>query len=268
MNYFFFLYASLSMFFFVPCDFSHALVPHHAYYNVALVSANSKSEVIGAEGTMELKMADVCEGWTIEQQSETTLSLREAAVEVMSSHYVAWESKGGNQLRFYANRALNGITAENIKGEANFDVDGGESHIEFQKPEVLRVSMAPGTVPPLKHLMRLLNAAKTGHDMVSSDVFDGSSFGNSVHIDTFIAKQKPYCSIKKMKDLKGPVYPMQLAVYGIEAKEALPNLEIQQNFYPNGVMCSYTVNFGNFKVKGTLQQVDYLPQASCQRIKS
>lgn len=263
-----FLYAFLALFFFALCDYSQALVPHHAHYTVALVSATSNSQVIGAEGTMELKMADVCDGWTVEQKSDTTLSLREDIVDVLSSHYVAWESKEGDRLRFYANRAHNGITSDNIRGEANFDGAGGESQIEFQMPETLSVSVVPGTVPPLKHLMRLLNAAKSGQEMVSSEVFDGSSFGNPVHIDTFITKQKPSCSIEKNHNLKGPVYPMQLALYGIEVKDSLPNLEIQQNFYANGVMCSYTVNFGDYKVQGTLQEVEYLPQASCQRIKS
>jgi hypothetical protein len=263
-----FLYAILVLVFLGDCTIAQALVPHHAHYKVALVSATRDSEVVAAEGTMELKMADVCDGWTVEQKTNTTLSLREVAVDVLSAQYVAWESKRGDKLRFYVNRAHNGIISENIKGEANFNVNGGGSQIDFQMPEVLSVGGIPGTVPPIKHLMRLLKAAQSGQEVVSSEVFDGSSFGNPVHIDTFITKQKPYCSLKKKKDLKGPVYPMQLAVYGGEAQDTLPSLEIHQNFYANGVMCSYTVDFGDYKVKGTLDQVEYLTKASCQRIKS
>jgi hypothetical protein len=259
-----FLTVSIVLFFCGECNFSQALVPHRAHYKVTLLFAATDSEVVDVEGTMELKMADVCDGWTIEQKSYTTLALKLMPQEVMSAHYVAWESKAGDKLRFYINRVYNGIISEDIKGEANFAMKEGKSQVNFYKPEALSISILPGTIPPIKHLMRLLSAAQSGQEVVNSEVFDGSSVSNPVHIDTFITKKKPSCSKIEGKNLRGPVYPMQLAVYSLEDKDALPRLEIHQNFYTNGVMCSYTINFGDYKIKGILEQIEYLPQTSCQ----
>lgn len=262
----FILYPALGLVLLGICDFANALVSHRAHYKISLVSKERDSKVVGAEGTMVLEMRNMCDGWSVEQKSDTTLFLNASDDENLSSHYVAWESMDGDKLRFFTSRSRNGMLFEDVNGEAEFNLEGGEGKISFNTPESISLAVKPGTIPPIKHLLSLLKAAGSGQEMVSNEVFDGSSFSDAVQINTFITKQKKQCGKEKhVKGLKGPVYPMQLAVYATASLNALPSFEISQKFYKNGVMCSYTVNFGDYKVAGTIDRVEYLPQKPCKK---
>ncbi len=175
------------------------LTPHRAYYRIKLVSKQQGSDIIDAYGLMTLEMDDVCEGWTIEQQSITTIQFSNRPVETLQANYAAWESKSGDRLKFYAKRIYNNRNRERVKGEAIFAADGQQGQITFTKPERATLPMNEGTLPPIKHLQHLIDSANNGDNMVSQKVFDGCVYGVPVAINTFIGGQKPTCHVEAAK---------------------------------------------------------------------
>ena len=176
----------------------------------------------------------------------------------MRSQYVAWESEDGEELKFRTERVYNESVHDTINGSAGFTKQGGS--ITYITPEPTKIKMDPGTLPPIAHMKKLLESARTGENSVSQQVFDGSFYGNPVQINTFIGKKKEKCSATLESDT---VWPMSLAVYAMPSKLATPNFEITQAIASNGIMCSYTIDFGNYTVEGTLEKIEYLPTKTC-----
>src|SRR5690606_13171709 len=114
--------------------------------------------------------------------------------------------------------------------------------------------------PPIAHMKKLIESAQSGEISVSQQVFDGSFYGNPVQINTFIGKKKGTCS-RSLND--EPVWPMNLAIYAMPSVLATPNFEITQAIASNGVMCSYVIDFGDYKVQGILEKLEYLPESPC-----
>ncbi len=254
----------MGILFFTYITPTYAIISHRAYYKVTLLSVNPDSEILDANGEMVIEMEDVCDGWTIEQKSWTNILLKTQPSESLKATYVAWESKAGDKLRFFAHRAFNNKIFEDVSGEARFTKAGGvKGHINFTKPKKMRLPIKSGTLPPITHLHFLINSAKSGQHMVSQEVFDGSFFGNPVQINTFIGIKAGTCALSKGKASQKMLWPMNLAVYGTASTRALPNFEIKQQLLDNGIMCSYIVDFGDYRMKGELIRLEYMPKNSC-----
>ncbi|MGB0935139.1 MAG: EipB family protein [Alphaproteobacteria bacterium] len=235
-----------------------AIAPHRAYYKVSMISAQDRTSIIDTKGTMTLKMDRVCDGWTIEQNSKTLTHTKMGIPEELIAHYVAWESESGDQLRFYTRRQVNSMTTERIDGVAGFGETQGT--VDFNHPEIKTFPLGKATVPPMQHLQKILSLAEKGESMTSATVFDGSYFGEPVNISVFVGKASPAC-----QQALGAVnqWPLHMAIFDQNSQDANPNFVINQNMSDNGVMCSYTIDFGDYKVRGDLQRVEYLDEKSC-----
>lgn len=234
------------------------IMPHRAVYAVKLKSAKEESNIEDTNGKMVIELKQDCNGWTLKQDSASVIDVKSMPTEIMRSLYVAWESNDGKHLKFHTERIYNESIKDTVGGSAGFNKQGG--FIIYTTPQTTRVNMKPGTLPPIAHMKKLLESAQSGESTVSQQVFDGSFFGNPVQINTFIGKKKGTCSASLANE---PVWPMNLAIYAMPSVLATPNFEITQAIASNGVMCSYTIDFGDYSVQGTLEKLEYLPESVC-----
>ncbi|MEN8235981.1 MAG: DUF1849 family protein [Pseudomonadota bacterium] len=239
-----------------------SLTPHRAYYRVKLFSVKQDSDIADAQGLMVLEMEDVCNGWTIEQNSMTRVQYKSRPAEILRANYAAWESKTGDKLRFNATRTYNNRFKEGVQGQAHFSNRNGR--INFNQPERKTLPIQGGTMPPVQHIQSLLAAAHEGETMVSKHVFDGSFYGKPVTINAAIIPKKSVCGVASIKGVDKMAWPLRLAVFSSDGESSLPSFEIQQMMTDQGIMCTYRVDFGEYILEGTLEKVEFMPESACQ----
>jgi hypothetical protein len=105
----------------------------------------------------------------------------------------------------------------------------------------------------------MLTAAMKGKKVVSNIVFDGSSETHEpVQVDTVLgAAQDPKLALSN-KDLlhTKKVWPMRMAIYAVDSTGPEADYEIMQNVLDRGIIRDMTLDYGTFKVKAVLNQVE------------
>ena len=237
-----------------------SLKPHKAIYTISLQSVDSGSAISDIKGKMVIELRQDCQGWALIQDAANVMELKNAPADLMRSRYVAWESHDGKMFKFSSERVFNERVADKVDGTAGFGANGGL--ITYINPEKRQVAIEKGTLPGISHMQNLITQAKNGKAHASEIVFDGSFFGNPVQINTFIGNEKKSCANAAKAQ---SAWPMSLAVYALPSTGSNPNFEITQTLADNGVMCSYTINFGDYIVKGELERVEFIPQKRCAK---
>ncbi|MGL5720242.1 MAG: EipB family protein, partial [Alphaproteobacteria bacterium] len=116
---------------------------------------------------------------------------------------------------------------------------------------------------PTAHLLYLLGLAKKGEKFTSNTVFDGSSLEGPVEISAFIGKpHEPvgFSNLNRFKEHFGAqkFWPIRFAVYGAQSKGETPDLESAQQMLPNGLPLEYIIDYGDFRIKATLDRYELL----------
>ena len=88
---------------------SQDLVSHRAIYTMTLKSATQASDIADLNGQMFIEVADVCDGWTLEQRIALTIADFDGGVVHTYTSFVSWESKDGHRFSFEQQTRQDGI---------------------------------------------------------------------------------------------------------------------------------------------------------------
>ncbi|MFQ5957979.1 MAG: EipB family protein [Alphaproteobacteria bacterium] len=237
------------------------LVSHRAVYTMSLVSATYRSEVAQLDGRMVLRVADVCDGWTLEQRIAFRI-VDFSGTEVRSyTTFASWESKDGNSFRFEQETRRDGDTIEELSGRAEVTGDRG-GVARLSKPVEMRISLPPGTVFPSQHTEQLIARARAGDMQFSRIVFDGSTLDNPNHVSAFIGAPT---KLPAFGDDAEPqtAWPVQLAFFYIEETGPEPDVELGLLLQADGVAREVEIDYGDFTVRGELDELELLPPVRC-----
>lgn len=234
------------------------LLPHRATYSITLDKNYQDEDVAEAKGQMTIQLAKIGEGWAIEQKSTLHVYYRDGSAEQVITTLATYESMDGLKYSFNA-RTMRGDEEETISGEAILASKGGAGIVTYQQPDESTIQLPVGTIFPTHHLIHMLTAAMKGKKVVSNIVFDGSSETHEpVQVDTvFAAAQDPKLALSN-KDLlqTKKVWPMRMAIYAVDSTGPEADYEIMQNVLDRGIIRDMTLDYGTFKVKAVLNQVE------------
>ena len=237
------------------------LVSHRGVYTMRLVSSAFRSDVAQLDGRMALHVADVCDGWTVEQRIAFRI-VDFSGVEVRSyTSFTSWESKDGNRFRFEQETRRDGDTIEELSGRAELTGDqGGVAHLN--KPDEITIRLPPGTVFPSRHTEQLIAHAKAGERHFSRIVFDGSTLDNPNRVSAFIGRPM---QMPAFDDDAEPqtAWPVRLAFFYVEASKAEPDVELGMLLQADGVAREVEIDYGDFTVRGELDEFELLPPVRC-----
>jgi hypothetical protein len=233
-------------------------LPHRATYSITLDKNYYDEDVADAKGEMTIQLAKAGDGWVIEQKSTLHIYYKDESAEQVITSLATYESLDGLKYSFNA-RTLRGEEEEIISGEAILASKGGAGIVTYQQPDESEVRLPVGTIFPTQHLIYMLQAAKKGQKVVSNIVFDGSSETHeAVQVDTVLgAAQEPKLALTN-KDLfqAKKVWPMRMAIYTVDSNAPEADYEIMQHVLDHGVIRDMTLDYGTFKVKAVLIQVE------------
>lgn len=235
------------------------IAAHRATYDLALGTLRNGAEVADVRGSLAFSLSDACDGWTVEERYQLRF-LYPAGEEVeMATTFVTWEAKDGRTYRFNFRKVVNGEVEEELRGEA----DANAGVVRYVRPEESEQALPPGVSFPTAHTIELIETARSGGKFLSGMVFDGSDVEGWSEIGAAIGLGRTAEAAAAGPLTGGAYWPVRMAFFPPDAREAAPDYEMEIDLLENGVARSVVVDYGGFTVLATLREVEALPRPAC-----
>ena len=130
---------------------------------------------------------------------------------------------------------------------------------------IKQLSFNKDTLLPIEHLKKLIEAAKNEKKIFTKKVFFGNEDKEYIKIVSAFIGKKQKSKFKKFDYFKNKIiWPMKIAFYKENTKSENPDYEISLDLDEYGVVHSYKVDYGNFKIKAVLKDFNILQKESCK----
>ena len=247
------------------------VAPHRAIYDLTLLRTDEGSGVQSATGRLAFEIeGSGCEGFTVSFRMATKYVQREGKQALIDTMTTTFEGPGAldfrHQMKESINRADKGDTRISVTRPA---VDApGEGTLSTKPDEPFTI--APDTVFPMQHQLRLMALGEAGGGRDSSVVFDGSDGAQSYRAISLVGKAKPPGAIAR--DGANPAaaalsdvgsWPMTVSYFKLDGDTETPEYQVSFDMYENGVANGLVLDYGDFAMSGTLRDLKMLPPASC-----
>ena len=240
-----------------------ALVSQQAVYDLGLVES-AGGQTLSATGRMSYSVLKTCLGWSSHQRLDIQSVTRKQGEEHLLSDYAAQESLDGRHLTFKSQETRNGKLLRVVSGEASLAADGS-GVVQYRQPLAKTLRLPVGTLFPVTHTARILSAARQGEKDLTTPLFDGTlPDGPEDAYVTLLtwspppAGNTPYQPLQKLAS--GHVH---IAFYDRNAHTMMPEYEMGMRYFANGVSDQLHLDFGDFKMQGTLSTLDLPPTPTC-----
>lgn len=239
-----------------------ALVSQRAVYDLGLVEA-AGGQTLSATGRMSYTVLKTCLGWSSHQRLDIQSVTRQRGEEHLLSDYAAQESLDGRHLTFKSQETRNGKLLRVVSGEASLAPDGS-GVLQYRQPLAKTLPLPAGTLFPIAHTARILATAASGGKELTTPLFDGTLPDGPE--DTYVTllnwspppANSPYLPLQKLA--AGHVH---IAFYDRNAHTMMPEYEMGMRYFANGVSDQLHLDFGDYKMQGTLSTLDLPPTPSC-----
>jgi hypothetical protein len=247
-------------------DVSIAL--HKALYEFHMKTADPGAGINGVSGKMYFEQDETCEAWTTEHRFTTEYQYAETEPLVDTSHYVAFETKDGQQLSFNAEREQDGEQTEQLRGTAMRNADGTGKAI-YSRPDDVNYDLPAGFVFPTVQTMDTVRHARAGDHFFHTVMFDGTDEDGPIEVSMFIGKKATTDEIKKIAAaapkidaslLTPDAWHVRMSIFPIvETDELTPAYEMDMILHDNGVISYALVDYKTFSVEQRLTALEKLP---------
>lgn len=251
----------------VPDEAAPRLANHRAVYDLSLAKSEGTRAVEGVRGRIVIDFSgDACRGFTMQTRQVTMLDSSESGNRTSDLRNSTFESGDGGSFRFRTATFLNNVPSPAVDGTAEAAAEALK--VKLKEPKRAEYQTAGEVMFPVRHMIRLLTAAKAGETTVSAKVFDGSDDGRKVY-DTLAvigrASAAPAADTERDKPLReGDLaamrrWPVTLSYFTAGEGERTPIYTLTFDLYENGVSGRLNLDYGDFAIAGNLTQLD-LPE--------
>lgn len=241
-----------------------SLAPHRAVYDLAL--GPGAESIVAARGRIAIEFyGSPCEGYTTRVRQVTTIEGEETPARTLDANSATFEEPDGAALRFRSETRADGLTLDEVDGEASRGDDG--TVIAIAAPEAERLLVPGDPYFPTQHILALIAGARSGTPLLEARVFDGTGDGRTVY-DTF-AVIGPALPGDAPDALAAPLaglqrWPVRLSYFEPGPGERTPDYVIGFTLYENGVSSDLTLAFDGFTLIGTLSGLELMESEECR----
>jgi hypothetical protein len=241
------------------------ITPHQAAYLFEMVSSEPGGGVSNVTGGMTFEWADACDGWALGQNYLLKLSNSDGSETEIRTSNASWESKDGLRYRFIVKRGRDGKLVEDLRGDARLTALGATGVVEFTKPKVEKIQLPAGTKFPTDFMLDQMRAAFAGVRLEPNLVFEGIAMEGPQTVTTTILPKRPPRGESILKAPLGPsdVWPLYVAYFPVGDPTGSPETEVSLNVQANGIVPSFVLDYGIFKLRAVLAEISALPDAAC-----
>ena len=234
-----------------------AMAAHRAVYDLVL-SAVGNGDVVTAEGRLTFVLSDMCTAWSTQQQLHVRSVGREGDEHDSDSDYAVLEDKDGSSLVFRADQSENGQPSPRIAGEAHMRPTGGRVH--YTAPGVHDVALPAGTLFPVAHTASVIAAGQAGQTEIAPPLFDGTVETGALNTYVLLlARERPPVATPFAALAPLGAQRVHVAYYNPTRRDMGPIFEQGMRYFPNGVADRLDLDFGQFRLAGTLREFRLLP---------
>lgn len=239
-----------------------AMAAHRAAYNLTLDRVRDNSDIARARGIMVYEVIDACDGWATRQRFSLVLTDRDGQDIETGSDYSTFETKDGRRIRFSLTQTTQGAVSQRITGEADLTPEGGT--VRYTEPEAKEESLPPGTLLPMLHTIRALEAARKGQRLLVAPLLDGTSTDGAQDSTTVIAGWSGPQPNERFPAL-APLGSARMRVAFFDRNDtsgggaSAPDYEVGLRYWENGVADELKMDFGDFVVDGRMEELTLIP---------
>jgi hypothetical protein len=247
-------------------DDASELLSHRGVYALNLASSTSNSSVTAVDGLLEYEWKDSCDGWITNYKAAMRFSKVEGNDVDVGWTLNSWESKDGLSYRFFMKRIEGAKVVQQLRGRAKLESPGGPGVAYFKQPEEKTFKLAPGTLFPTTHMLRVISQAESGSRVFWADLFDGTELKGAFGLNAIIGDQ---IAPDTAADFKSPLFEgrpswhMRLAFFELEDSAAEPTSEQAFRLFANGVIDDLTIDHGEYSIGAKLESLEALPVPDC-----
>jgi hypothetical protein len=242
-----------------------AMAAHRAAYNLTLDRTRDNSDIARARGVMLYEVVDACDGWATRQRFTLILTDRDGTEIETGSDYSTYETKDGRSLRFSLTQTTGGAVSSRVAGEARVGGPEGGGTARFTEPEAKEEQLPPGTMLPMLHTIRALEAARAGQRLLLTPLFDGTSAEGAQDTTTVISAWAAGQTHPRFPALLANMGASRMRVAFFDRQDksgggaAAPDYEVGLRYWENGVADELKMDFGDFVVDGRMEELTLLP---------
>ena len=250
------------------------LIPHRAVYDLTLGDVRGNTQIASVRGRILYDFdGNACQGYSLEFRQVSELNTGEGKTSVSDLRSTTWEEADAKKFKFSSENYVGDSLSGEVDGQAEHDPD--KTAVALEKPEKKALDLAAGVVFPTEHMVRVLNAAHEGKNILSFPVYDGSETGQKVFNTLTVigpklaADQRPHddAATGEAKLAGVPRWPVTISYF--EQKKAENNSEqtpaysIGFELYENGISRALTLDYNDFIVTGKLSSLEFKDAKPC-----
>ena len=242
--------------------FASSLVSHKAYYKLLLKKTEANSLLQGGEGNSTFSFEKSCNGWALKENYILSYNLSNNKVSNTFSIFKTFEDFSSKNFSFEH------YDKSEISGEINYQgfikkKDKSLSGKIIEK-EITNLNYDDNILLPTEHLIKLLNYARENKKFLYSNVFFGSSKTSLVKkVSAVIGNKKEITKKFDSKKINNKVWPIHLAFFDYNSKKSSPETQIILEIDGGGIVYSYEVNYGDYKMVANLVKLENLIGKKC-----
>jgi hypothetical protein len=250
------------------------LQPHVAVYDLSLLKAGDRAGITGVNGRLAIELSgSECEDWTVNFRMVSQFFSEDQTTRLLDTQSSTWEAGDGNAINVSQRHFVDSSLDSESKVTASKEADG-RTLGTVDKPSPQQFELQKGTIFPVMHLHKLLEAAAHGQRLDKSSVFDGTEGTKSYTATTIIGRPRTNGAQRtkllvtegaKLKSVRA--WPAVISYYDQaqgENNEGLPSYEVAVEMFENGVSGDMSIDYGDYSLDAKLSKLELKPYGVCR----
>ena len=249
------------------------VVPHRAIYELQMLRANQGANLGGISGRMVYEVTgSECDGWTVSFRLVNNFEYKEGNSRLIDTQSSSWETGDGKEMNYSEKAFVDSKPDVEKRLMVSREAKDGVGLGKITLPKELKFSITGETIFPMRHQLRLMDAAEKGESRDVSLIYDGSDDAKPVRAITTIGRKigagesKDDNTNPNATELKNlPSWPISIGYYPADDNNAeTPLYQISFDMYENGVSTGLVMDYGNYALSGKLSHLEFLKPESCK----
>lgn len=240
------------------------VMPHRAFYEMELGTTGQNANIQAIEGRSAYTLSRDCDGWWSGEDYVIEFGGREGNLDRIVSRFSSWEADAGDKYSFDITETSSYQDKQDFNGYATITADRADAYFSMS-PEV-PVSLPQDTYFPMRHMMAILDYARSGKKILAATVFTGAEPDDALlSTNTVIGSWNS----QDQKELLGGFsadgfWPVRVAYFKPESTSSEPEYEINYALQPNGVIRNYEIDYGEFTIIAKMRKIETVESRVCQ----
>ena len=251
------------------------LVPHRAIYDLSLKETRGNSSIAAVRGRILYDFSgSACDGYSLTFRQVSEINSSEGKESTSDLRSTTWEGADAKRFKFTTQNFVDGNLVNAVDGHA--DHGGKVTAIDLHRPDHKSLGLGGRLVFPTEHMVRAIEAARTGKTILSFPVYDGSENGEKVFNTLTVIGKKiepgernhDDAATHEAKLADVPRWPVTISYFakdkGGPSGEQKPDYAIGFELYDNGISRALTLDYNDFIVSGKLVSLDIKTPKPCK----